>query len=502
MTLANNDPSWIRNLGSPAYAFDFANRRYSGLGVWHGATGGIAKYTPDLFYYSGSSVAGNSLYVQWKDGILRQSANSATASQLRISDYGLWIEGGPGLSHNYCLQCRDLTQGVWTASNMTVAHTATGADNVANSASLLTATANNATVNQSLSINGIASAAIVVAGTGYVANEVDTLSTATGTASTVGQIKVLTVSTGIPQTISVQTAGAYSALPTNPVAQGSSTGAGVGLTVNLTWKTYTLSAWIKRVTGTGTVSLAYDGSTYTDISGSINTTSYRQVRITTTALAAPTLSIRLGTSGDVVAVDFVQLEDDDQATSPIVSAASVNLRGPENIFIGTNGTNFNAGWQMINNTQTSTPMSYLFVYSGNFSTTLPHGLITTDTPFQVTAAAGGGVATAILVSGHTLVSTATDTTGLYLNTTGAGAVNKLVFSSDGTGAKICINGGALTKSSTVVPPTSLAGGTHNNILNNGSNVLPANGYMVMFACWQRALSDGECVLYSTVTNQQ
>lgn len=51
---------------------------------------------------------------------------------------------------NYCLWNRDLTNAVWTASNMTVAKNQTGIDNVSNSASSITATAANATIEQSV----------------------------------------------------------------------------------------------------------------------------------------------------------------------------------------------------------------------------------------------------------------------------------------------------------------------------------------------------------------
>ena len=53
-------------------------------------------------------------------------------------------------STNLALQCRDMTQAAWVKVNATVALTATGADNVANSATTITATAANATVLQTV----------------------------------------------------------------------------------------------------------------------------------------------------------------------------------------------------------------------------------------------------------------------------------------------------------------------------------------------------------------
>jgi len=51
---------------------------------------------------------------------------------------------------NLCLRSNDFTNASWTKSNMTTALTATGPDNVANSASTLTATAGNATALQAI----------------------------------------------------------------------------------------------------------------------------------------------------------------------------------------------------------------------------------------------------------------------------------------------------------------------------------------------------------------
>lgn len=51
---------------------------------------------------------------------------------------------------NYALYSNDLTNAVWVATNMTTAKTATGPDNVANSATTITASANNATILQTI----------------------------------------------------------------------------------------------------------------------------------------------------------------------------------------------------------------------------------------------------------------------------------------------------------------------------------------------------------------
>ncbi len=74
---------------------------------------------------------------------------------------------------------------------------------------------------------------VVNDGAGYVVNEEITL--AGGTFTTAAVIKVLTVNAGNILTYKIKTAGVYTVLPANPVAQGSTTGIGSGATFNMTW---------------------------------------------------------------------------------------------------------------------------------------------------------------------------------------------------------------------------------------------------------------------------
>lgn len=499
--LSNTRPSWV--MSGAAYDFDFANQRFFGLPVWQGqgfnAAANRAGYNPAIGYGVNSGTAQSNLYTQFKDGILRVNGPAAQTDILRMSDYGLWIEGGPNSSNNYCLQCRDLTQAVWTATTMTVAHTATGADGIANKASLLTATAGAgaAIVLQTISQNGrldrFNKSTIVSGGSSYAGGNVLTLVGGTGTAAT---LTVNSVSGGVIQTTTNTTQGSYTVFPTNPVAVTG--GAGTLATFNPFWQRATLSCWIKRVTGTGTVSLtANGGASWTDISGQINSNYFVQVRIPSFNLINNIIGIQLGTNSDSVIVDFFQCEDDDQATSPILTTTSVISRSPENIFIGTNSTQGNAGLQMLTNTQLNTPFTYMFTYSGNFSTTLTHAITATDAGVQATGLAGGGTITANMGS-DSLISTGTDTTGLYLLNNGSGVINKLIMGCDGTGAKVAVNG-VLNKNSTPVLSSTYTG-THNNLGNNGANVLPCNGYTIRMTIWKRLLTDGEMIQYSTVTN--
>ena len=80
---------------------------------------------------------------------------------------------------------------------------------------------------------------------------------------------------------------------------------------------FNTSFWVKRKTGTGTIEITDNGGTnYTDITSSINSSTYTQVQINRTQ-ANPNIGFRIVTSGDEIEVDFAGLVDNPYATSPI-----------------------------------------------------------------------------------------------------------------------------------------------------------------------------------------
>jgi hypothetical protein len=150
---------------------------------------------------------------------------------------------------NNCLWGRDATNAAWTKSNVTAGKTATGLDNVANSASRLTAAANDATL-----------------------------------------LQLLTAATG----------------------------------------TRTTSAWIKRVSGSGTVSLTRNGGTsWTDITSSLVAGTWVPVAVTSDVGANPTVGLKMGTSGDVIDVDCFQDENGAWRTSPILTTTAAVTRNSD-----------------------------------------------------------------------------------------------------------------------------------------------------------------------------
>ena len=91
------------------------------------------------------------------------------------------------------------------------------------------------------------------------------------------------------------------------------------------------SAYVKRRTGTGTISFTQDGgSTWTDITSQINSSTWSRVQITST-LANPSVGFKISTSGDAIDVDCAQNEAGAVATSPIVTTIAAVTRNADSL---------------------------------------------------------------------------------------------------------------------------------------------------------------------------
>ena len=89
------------------------------------------------------------------------------------------------------------------------------------------------------------------------------------------------------------------------------------------------SAYVKRRTGTGTISFTQDGgSTWTDITAQINGSTWSRVQITST-LANPSTGFKISTSGDAIDVDCAQNEAGAVATSPVVTTTATVTRNAD-----------------------------------------------------------------------------------------------------------------------------------------------------------------------------
>lgn len=225
------------------------------------------------------------------------------ASTPRIESNGILLEG---LRKNQLLWSRDLATTTWTRTNMSATKTATGRDGVVNSASIITATADNATVCQSVTL---------------------------ASAST------------------------------------------------------SVSADIKRITGTGAVTLSADnGSTYgSDVSSLLSTNDWYRAYKENQLLTNPTFCIKLAVNGDSVAVDYTQLESGAFISARIPTTGTLLTRYADKLSIpSTNNLASSTGsfFVIADTWDTSTSNKFIMDAGGN----------PTKIPMHIRSAQGNGSA--------------------------------------------------------------------------------------------------------------
>lgn len=100
----------------------------------------------------------------------------------------------------------------------------------------------------------------------------------------------------------------------------------------------TFSAYVKRITGTGTIEITRDnGTTWVDITDKLNTSTYCRVSIDGTSVTNPTLGFRIVTSGDVIGVDACQDEAGIIPSSPMITLGSTQTRNADSLSYQTSG---------------------------------------------------------------------------------------------------------------------------------------------------------------------
>ncbi len=122
----------------------------------------------------------------------------------------------------------------------------------------------------------------------------------------------------------------------------------------IVWASFTqvVSAYVKRLTGSGAVSMTMDGgTTWTPVTV---TGSWTRVSIPTQTIANPGVGFKLAVSGDAIAVWGVQDENGTFATSPIATTTAAATRGVTDI-LRTTGAEFSAASGSIFATVTAPP---------------------------------------------------------------------------------------------------------------------------------------------------
>jgi len=116
-------------------------------------------------------------------------------------------------------------------------------------------------------------------------------------------------------------------------------------TFTMTSATRTFTAYVKRISGSGTIQITRDNGTgWTDITSLISTGVYTRVYIEGTSVTNPTCGFRIVTNGDVIAVDYCQDEATDNASNPILTTTTSVTAGQDILYYPTpSNVSFTAG---------------------------------------------------------------------------------------------------------------------------------------------------------------
>ena len=254
-----------------------------------------------------------------------------------------------------------------------------------------------------------------------------------------------------------------------------------------TSRAFFLSAYVKRITGSGTVEMTLDnGATWTAVTvGS----SWARVSIPGQTLVNPIYGFRLTTSGDAIAVDGVQLEElTTFATSVMLTTTASVLRSADSLDM--TGSNFTSWFNQSAGT-----------FAAEFSlSSLPSGGNRVYTVEQI--ATGTDISYVTVNGGVPEIRCTSKVAGVAqadLVLTGAIAVNTRYD----VAHSLAANDFAATKNGgTVVTDTtgSMPPGMDNLSIGKSSSsesVLRLNGWLRSLAFWPAALSDAQIQAIST-----
>ena len=114
-------------------------------------------------------------------------------------------------------------------------------------------------------------------------------------------------------------------------------------TITLAAATRTFSAYVKRITGTGTIEITRDnGTSWTDITSLITTGTYSRVYIAATSVTNPTCGFRIVTSGDAIDVDYCQDEAGSFPSNPIYTTTVASTRNTDLLYYIASGNYSNS----------------------------------------------------------------------------------------------------------------------------------------------------------------
>ncbi len=102
---------------------------------------------------------------------------------------------------------------------------------------------------------------------------------------------------------------------------------------------FSASISIKRITGTGAVSISLDNGTisWVDVTSSLSTTGWYRAKVENQTLTNPILRLQLATSGDKVVVDYAGVEQGAFASSRIPATSTAVTRNGDELTAPTSG---------------------------------------------------------------------------------------------------------------------------------------------------------------------
>lgn len=256
--------------------------------------------------------------------------------------------------------------------------------------------------------------------------------------------------------------------------------------------TFIFSAYVKRLTGSGTVGISVDGTTWTDITALINSNTYTLVQTPVQTLANPIVGFRISTNGDAIAVDFCQCENSAiGATSPLITTTASLARGVEEPAISDPGGTFpgNARSIIKNIFVTGSPHSILTIHSGNGRVGNTTAFVSDDNT-AITEVANGGTTKSPGGVGRFTTNNAVQVNTANNGNYGLPLINKICGRASGAGSAVCMNGGTVATGAGNMTPISSTM-THCGIMNNGSGGISLNGYTSRLVFWAKELTNSE-----------
>ncbi len=160
-------------------------------------------------------------------------------------------------------------------------------------------------------------------------------------------------------TVALDQTGADNQLNTASSLLATAGNATVLQAVALASSTRVFTAYVKRLIGTGTVSMTLDnGATWTAVAV---TAGWTRVSIPAQTLANPIAGFRLTTSGDKIAVDFTQHEAGSTASSVLPTTTVAVARAADSLSLPTlavAGTVYQQYWDLVTQTMVETVTPY------------------------------------------------------------------------------------------------------------------------------------------------